>query len=108
MDEDDLGSSQQTLADGQGSDLVVGDDSTRIADDGRFAFLDSQHPIDVDAGVHAGEYGDVFAGWEGERYGELLGVGGVVLQVFVGDSHRSSRFPRSEVGKASSPGDPNT
>jgi len=42
MDQDDLVCSEQTLADGQGADLVIGDDATGVPDDVRLALAEPE------------------------------------------------------------------
>ncbi|NYJ05606.1 hypothetical protein GGQ55_001884 [Geodermatophilus daqingensis] len=87
VDEDDLGRPEQPLADRERADLVVGDHAAGVADDVRLALVEAEHAVDVEAGVHAGQDGDVLGRRQGERAGEGLGVAGVVLEQFVGDGH---------------------
>jgi hypothetical protein len=87
VDEDDLLRPQQPLADRERPDLVVGDDTAGVADDVRLALGQPQHAVDVDAGVHARQDGDLPGRRQGKGAGEGLGVAGVVLEQFVGDRH---------------------
>ena len=59
VDEDDFLGAEQTLADGQRADLVIGDDSTSIANHVGFALAKPQNPVDIQSSVHAGNDGDV-------------------------------------------------
>ena len=85
MNEHDLPGAQQPLADGQGADLVIGDDTARVADDMRFAFVQPEHAVDVQPGVHAGDDGDVARRRQRQRAGEGLRVAGVIGQVLISD-----------------------
>ena len=85
--EHDLLRAEQALADRQGPDLVVGDDAPGVADHVRLALVQAEGAVDVEAGVHAGQDGDVLGRGQGQRAGEGLGVAGVVGEQFVGDGH---------------------
>ncbi len=51
VDEDDLAGAQEALGDGKRADLVVGYDAPGVADDVGVAFLEPEHPVDVQASV---------------------------------------------------------
>jgi hypothetical protein len=56
----------------------------------RLAVAQAEDRVHVEAGVHAGDDGQVRGGRERQRAAELLGVGGVALQVFVGRAHETN------------------
>lgn len=92
-----ISGAEQALADGQRSDLVVGDHAAGVADDMRFAVAEPEDPVDVEPGVHARHYGDVLARRQRQRAGEGTRVCLVVLQVFVGHGHRCTVSPLAGV-----------
>jgi hypothetical protein len=63
VDEDDLPGAEQALADGQGADLVVGDDTAGVADHVGVALGEAEDAVDVEADVHARHDGDASCPW---------------------------------------------
>ena len=92
VDEDDLLGAQQVLADRQGADRVLGDQSAGVADDVRLTRGEPQGREDVHARVHAGHDGDLLLPLGRQAApGENLGaVGGVAGDKSLGDGHGSS------------------
>src|SRR4051794_9072921 len=88
MDEDDLLSAQQPLADGQGPDRIISGDPTGIADHVGIPFVEAEQVVDIQSSIHAGKNGHVFGRWEREWTAEAGGVPCVVLKQLVGDRHR--------------------
>src|SRR5699024_8581405 len=100
MDQHDLASSQQSLADGQGAQGVLGHHPARVADHVGLALGQSQQAVDVQPCVHAGEDGDLPL--RGHRQIGMGEGGGVVPgggEQVVGGGHgalRGSGRKRSE------------
>ena len=59
VDEHDGAGAQRALADGQRADGVVGDHAAGVADGVAVAQLQAERLVQVDAGVHAGDDGDL-------------------------------------------------
>jgi hypothetical protein len=74
VDEDDLPGAEQSLADHQGADHVVGDDAAGVADDVRVAVREAERGAHVEPGVHAGDDREVERGLGRRGAGELAGV----------------------------------
>src|SRR5216683_3813463 len=87
VDQDDLPGAEQSLADGQRPDLVVGDDPACVPDHVGLTVAQAQNRVDVEPGVHAGDDGEVRGRWHRQRAAESLRVACVVGQVLVGGSH---------------------
>jgi len=86
VDDDELLRVEQVMGDDQGAQGVVGSDAAGVADHVRVAGMQAQAVLEQDAGVHAGEDGDVTPGADGEiSEVEIAGKGFVGLQKFVGD-----------------------
>jgi hypothetical protein len=69
VDQNDLLGAEQSLGDRERANLVVGDDSARVADDMRVALLQAEQAVGVQPRVHAGQHGDLPAG--GQRKAPL-------------------------------------
>jgi len=79
---------EEALGDRQGADLVVGDDAAGVADDVRVALFEAEQAVGVQAGVHAGQDGDLARGRQGQvALVEARGVAPGVLEQFVGRAH---------------------
>lgn len=87
VDEDDLPGAEQSLADGQRANLVVGHHTAGIADDVRLALRQAKGAIHVESGVHARDDRDVLARRQRQGPAEPSGVGLVVREVLVGHGH---------------------
>lgn len=59
VDQRDRAGAEGALADGEGADGVVGDDAARVADDVGVAEFQAERREQVEAGVHAGDHGDL-------------------------------------------------
>jgi hypothetical protein len=81
MDEDDLLGAEEALRDDEGSDGVVGDDATRIADHVRVALLETEDPRRVETGIHAGEHRDL----RGRRHREVTLAERSCVRLVVGE-----------------------
>jgi hypothetical protein len=78
VNQDDLGGSQQALADRQRPDCVVGDHAAGVADDMGLALFDTEQAVHVESGVHARQHCDVLARRQRQWTLERLRVFGVV------------------------------
>ena len=88
MDQDDLVGAEQPLGDRQGANGVIGGDPAGVADDVSIAFLQAQNLVDMQAGIHAGEDGQLLRRWQRQRpFVERTSIGLVVLQQLVSHAH---------------------
>ena len=91
VDEDDLLGAEQVLGDREGADLVVGHHAAGVADHVGVALGQPEDPVRVEAGIHAGQDGDLLGRGEGQvALVERGGVGGGVLEQLVGGRHPAS------------------
>ena len=88
VDQNDLLRPEETLADGQGSDLIGGYHATCITYDVRLACLQPEHPVHVHARIHAGNYRKLARWREGERAGKGFCIELIVCDEFVCGGHR--------------------
>jgi hypothetical protein len=85
---DDLPGAEQPLGDHQRADRVVGHDPAGVADHVRVTLVQAECAVDVEAGVHAGQHGDLLTRRHRQvSAGEVAGVGGVVGKQLIGDGH---------------------
>jgi hypothetical protein len=80
VDEDDLLSTEQALADRERADLVFGYDASGVADDVRLPVAETEDRVDIQACIHTRDDGDLLRWRQWERPGELRRVGFVVLE----------------------------
>src|SRR5215212_6959275 len=113
VDQDDLAGAEEALGDRKRPDLVVRYHATRVPDHVRVAFLEPEHPVDVEPGIHAGDYGHALG--RGQREVSLvegLGISLVVPRQLVGYAHQlllsfllqASGSTREPVGTGVCPG----
>jgi hypothetical protein len=89
VDENDLVGAEQTLADDQRPDLVVGDDSARIANHVGVAFGQAQQSERVQPCIHTGD--DRYVEPRRHRQPALVKanfVGAGILEQVIGNAHR--------------------
>ena len=88
VDQDDLLGPEQPLRDGQGADLVVGDDPAGVADHVGVALVDAEDVRRHHARVHAGHDGDLERGRERQvALVEAVGVALGIADQLVGGAH---------------------
>src|SRR6202035_4830237 len=87
VDQHDLPGAEQALADRQRPDLVIGDDPAGVADHVRLPVAEAEERVDVEAGVHARDDGEVRGRRHRQRAAEGLRVACVVGQVLVDGGH---------------------
>lgn len=90
MDQDDLAGAEQSLADRQRADLVLGYDPAGITDDVRLALVQPEQTVDVEPGVHARNHRELLGRRQRQRPVETLGIALVVGQQVVGHGHPGS------------------
>jgi len=71
IDNDELLSAEQVMGDDQRAEGVFGGDASGVADDVGVAGFEAEELFDGEAGVHAGEHGDVLRRRQGERAAEV-------------------------------------
>ena len=80
VDKDDLFGAQQSLADRERPDLVLGNDTPRIADDMGLALVQPQNPVDIQPRIHTRDDREVPARRQRQRARELSRICLVVFQ----------------------------
>jgi len=82
---------RQSLADDQGTDLVLGDHASGISDDVGVALTEPEQSVGVQPCIHAGHDCHVPPGWHGQMaLVKRGGVGTGVLEKVIGNVHQGS------------------
>src|SRR5579859_569657 len=97
MDQHDLPGAEQSLADGQRPDRVVGDDPAGVADDVCLTLAQAEKAVDVEPGVHARDDGKMRGRRQRQQAAETVRITCVAGQVAVDGGHGNSCSSRGQV-----------